>query len=102
MASDVLFIIVSLADGIGLSILYFGGLWLTVQVLPASSRPAFLMVGSFLVRIAATLVGLYCILGDGRWESLVAFMLGFVCMRGILIQRLQSRHMNISLLLRKK
>ncbi|UJS17292.1 MAG: ATP synthase subunit I [Candidatus Jettenia sp.] len=102
MANDIIFIVLSLANGIGLSILYFGGLWLTVQVLPVSSRPAFFMAGSFLMRIAATLCGLYFIIAHGEWKSLLAFMLGFLFTRIVLIQRLQSRHINFRLLLKKR
>ncbi|GAB62619.1 MAG: ATP synthase subunit I [Candidatus Jettenia sp.] len=102
MANDIIFIVLSLANGIGLSILYFGGLWLTVQVLPVSGRPAFFMAGSFLMRIAAILCGLYVIIPHGEWKSFLAFMLGFLFMRIVLIQRLQSRHINFRLLLKKR
>lgn len=90
MRSDTLFLIVALADGIGMGVVYFGGLWLTIQILPVSKYPSLIMACSFFIRIAITLFGLYCIIYDGRWDSLLAFMSGFLLMRVILIRQLRK------------
>lgn len=102
MTSGALFIILSLVDGIGMGIVYFGGLWLTIQALPASKCPSLIMVCSFFVRITIALFGLYCIIGDGRWDSLLAFMSGFLLLRVVFIRRLPLRQGNLRSSVREK
>lgn len=66
--------------GMGLGLIFFGGLWLTVRQLPTTRMPILLFLGSLLVRMAVTLVGFYLVM-DGRWERLLACLAGFVMMR---------------------
>jgi F1F0 ATPase subunit 2 len=72
----------------GLGLFYFGGLWLTVRQLPTCRWPAPLLVGSFLGRTALTLVGFYLIMG-GRWERMLACLVGFMMARLFLVSRLR-------------
>lgn len=66
--------------GMGLGILYFGGLWLTLRKIPAVRRPAGLMAASLCLRMALVLVAFYLIAGDGP-EGLVSCLLGFLLAR---------------------
>lgn len=72
--------------GFALGIFYFGGLWLTVQYLTRSSRPALVSMVSLLVRMAVTLIGFYLVL-DGQWLRLIVCLVGFFVARFVLIQR---------------
>lgn len=70
----------SFLAGCALGVFYFGGLWLTVRRLAAAKRPALLLAGSFLLRIGLLLPALYVVMG-GRWEHLLASLLGFYIAR---------------------
>ena len=86
MTRSLLWFGIPFAVGIGLGMFYFGGLWMTVQRLPATSWPAVLTLGSFWVRAAACGWGFYWAM-DGQWERLAACFLGFLATRSILIRR---------------
>ncbi len=81
-------IALSVAAGVGLGLLYFGGLWLTVRRLAGSRRPAMLFGASFVVRLALTVVGFYFVM-DGSWERALACLGGFLIARQILTSRLR-------------
>ena len=78
----------AVAAGLGLGLLYFGGLWLTVRRLPGSGRPALLFAGSFAGRTAVTIAGFYLVM-DGHWERMLACLAGFLIARQFLISRLR-------------
>ncbi len=73
-----------------LGTLFFSGLWWTVRKGISSKRPALWFLGSLLLRTGIVLAGFYLISG-GRWERLVACLLGFVIARFIVIFRVRSR-----------
>jgi len=81
--SSVWQLLIAATGGTGLGVLYFGGLWLTVTALPTSRHPAVLFLGSFVLRMAATLAGFYLLM-NGRWERAIACMLGFLVVRFVL------------------
>ena len=87
MTHNLLLLGVPFALGVGLGMFYFGGLWMTVQRLPATSCPAALTFGSFWTRSAACGWGFYWAM-DGQWERLVICLLGFLGVRSILIRKL--------------
>jgi len=76
-----------LAWGIGLGLLHFGGLWLTVRRLTGFSQPTLLAYGGFAVRSLLTLLGFYLISRNGL-EGLISSLAGFVLMKLFLINRL--------------
>lgn len=77
--------------GAGLGLLFFGGLWYTIQQLPHSRRPALLLLGSFVLRLSLTLFGFYLILGGtaAAVDRLLAALLGFLLVRLLLTRRLR-------------
>jgi F1F0 ATPase subunit 2 len=79
-------LIVAFLVGVGIGVVYFGGLWWTVQKLPSSKSPALLALGSFLGRTAVTLLGFYFAMG-GRWERVLACFIGFILSRQLLVRR---------------
>ena len=73
--------------GLALGLVYFGGLWLTVQRLPTARRPGLLAALSLILRLGFVLGGFYLVMG-GRWERLLACLAGFLLMRALLVRRL--------------
>jgi F1F0 ATPase subunit 2 len=76
-----------LACGLGLGLLYFGGLWLTLRRLAGSSQPALLAYGGFAVRSLLCLLGFYLIARSGL-EGLIASLAGFMLTKLFLVNRL--------------
>ncbi len=83
-------LMLSLAAGMALGVIYFGGLWHTVRKLPGTDRPFSTMFWSFALRAAVVMTGLYFVMG-GRWERLVAALLGFILIREVLVRRIGRR-----------
>ena len=69
-----------------LGVMFFGGLWWTVQKGVLSKRPALWFFGSLLLRMSIALAGFYLVTG-GHWERLLACLLGFVMAR-LIVTRL--------------
>jgi F1F0 ATPase subunit 2 len=70
-----------------LGVLFFGGLWWTVQKGVTSELAAFWFLGSLLLRTFAIVAGFYLV-AQGHWSRLVACLLGFVLARVIVVKRL--------------
>jgi F1F0 ATPase subunit 2 len=68
---------VSLMAGIALGLVFYGGLWITIQRLTITRHPIALTLGSLLLRLAVVLVGLLLVT-RGRWQNAVAYLAGFV------------------------
>ena len=77
-------LVLALATGVLLGGLFFGGLWWTVCKSVSSKQPAFLFLGSLLLRTSIVLVGFYLI-ARGHWERLLVCLLGFVTARLIVM-----------------
>jgi len=71
--------------GLLLGAIFFGGLWWTVRLGVASSRPALLFPGSLLLRTVVVVAGFYFV-GDGQWQRLLACLFGFFVARFIVIR----------------
>jgi F1F0 ATPase subunit 2 len=82
-----MFVIAVLA-GILFGVIYFGGLWLTIQKMGQMDRPILLLTGSFIVRLALVLVGFYLV-SNGRIELLGVSLVAFFVTRFIFISRIR-------------
>lgn len=82
----------ALVGGGALGLFYFGGLWWTVRRLETTHNAGFFFAGSFIVRTAVTVAGLWLIafwpMGGGSWPLLVTALAGFILMRHWLTRRL--------------
>jgi F1F0 ATPase subunit 2 len=74
--------------GMALGFFYFGTLWLTVRRMADARYPGSLSLVSFFGRLVVILSGFYLVMG-GHWERLLASLIGFLLIRGLLIRRLQ-------------
>jgi len=84
VSAATLFVPFTLGSLIGL--LYFSGLWQTVQRLPDARTPLRILLFSYIGRMTMTLGGFYVIM-DGAWERLAAAMTGFLILRAFLVRR---------------
>lgn len=71
--------------GIGLGLLFYGGLWLTVAHAVSSRNPAVWFPISLLVRSGLVLAGFYFVAG-GRFAFAIACLAGFLLARLALIR----------------
>lgn len=78
--NETLGLLLSLIAGVGLGVVFYGGLWWTVRRGLASPRPALWFIGSLLLRTGMTLGGFYLV-SDGLWQRLLLCLLGFVIAR---------------------
>lgn len=81
-------IVLSLAAGLGLGLVYFGGLWLTVRGVATTRRPVLLFAASFIVRTALVVAGMYLVM-DGSWQRMLACLAGFIIVRQVMVSRLR-------------
>jgi F1F0 ATPase subunit 2 len=68
------------ATGLGLGLLFFAGLWLTVNRIPLTRHPIFLILASLLLRFAPALAGLLLVL-HGYWPNALAYLAGISAAR---------------------
>lgn len=66
-----------IASGFVLGVLFYGGLWWTVNRAADVSRPALTLLGSALLRIGIALGGFYLVAGV-EWSRMVLCLLGFL------------------------
>jgi F1F0 ATPase subunit 2 len=83
--NEILNLIPALVAGFLLGVVFFGGLWWTVQKGLSSKRPAFWFLGSLLIRTSTVVAGFYFASG-GHWERLLICLFGFFVMRHIVVR----------------
>ena len=81
--NEIVWLLPSLVAGILLGVIFFAGLWWTVQKGLVSAHPALWFLGSLLIRTTLTVAGFYLV-AAGSWQKLVACLLGFLLIRLIL------------------
>lgn len=80
----------ALLAGVLIGIMFFGGLWWTVQKAMSSKQPGLLFAGSLLLRTVLTLAAFYLI-GSASWQRLVACLIGFMFGRVLIARFSQVR-----------
>jgi F1F0 ATPase subunit 2 len=70
--------------GVGLGVIFFGGLWWTVQKAVRSKSPALWFMASFWLRLGIALGGFYLI-GQEHWQRMLLCLLGFVLARPVVM-----------------
>ena len=73
-------LVLALAAGVLLGVIFFGGLWWTIHRGLSSQHPALWFLSSLLLRTAIVLAGFYVMALDG-WRTLLAGLIGFVAAR---------------------
>jgi len=85
MNESLILLLAGTAGGL-LGAVFFGGLWWTVRKGVSSPRPAVWFFASMLLRMAIAVGGFYFVAG-GRWERLLACLVGFILAR-LIVTRL--------------
>jgi F1F0 ATPase subunit 2 len=75
-------------SGAAMGGLYFGSLWAVVRRVPDASRPARLVAGSYLARLAALGLGFWAVLRLGGASALLAALVGLLVARRIIVGRI--------------
>lgn len=73
-----------------LGLVFFIGLWWTVSCGLHSPHPEVWFLASVVLRMGLTILGLIW-LAQGRWERLVACLVGFLIVRGIVLSEMARR-----------
>lgn len=84
----------SFIAGVLLGAAYFASLWSVLQRLSGTERPALLLAGTGILRVAVLLGGL-ALISAGEWERLLSALGGFVVVRFIAlrwVRRTPGRH----------
>jgi len=66
--------------GVLLGMIFFGGLWLTIQRGVSSKQPAALFFFSLLLRMGISLTGFYFV-AHGDWRRVLSCLVGFILAR---------------------
>jgi F1F0 ATPase subunit 2 len=91
MMSEPGWILTGAGVGVAVGLLHFGLLYATLRRLEQSERPHWLALGSFAGRLAVTTIVFFLLVRDGQWERGLAFLVGFVAARMVLVKRWKPR-----------
>jgi len=81
--------------GLGLGLLYFTGLWLTVKNMQKSRSPVALTLGSFFLRTAVVTLVLIFAARQGNYINIMMLLVGFIAGRLILSKRIGQQKKEI-------
>ena len=90
MLDMLVLVLMFLAGGI-LGVMYFTGLWFTVQRIHYGKHPVLWLITSMAVRMILLLAAFYFILHYGDWIHLLAVLVGFVATRMVYTRRMRAR-----------
>ena len=76
--------------GVGLGVIFFGGLWWTVQKAVRSKSPALWFMASLWMRMGIALGGFYLV-GREHWQRMLLCLLGFVIARPVVMWITRNR-----------
>jgi F1F0 ATPase subunit 2 len=85
--NDILPYTLAFFTGAFLAVVFFVGLWWTVQKGVTSQRPALWFFGSWLLRTGMVLGGFYLV-AQGHWPRFLMCLLGFFSARVFVVKRL--------------
>jgi F1F0 ATPase subunit 2 len=91
--SEIVYSILTLFTGIITGVMFYGGLWYTVQKIVSSKMPALWVIGSFLIRVGITLLVFYYI-SFNRWQWLPVCLVGFIIARFLVSRITKSAQKN--------
>ena len=78
-------IALSMAGGFAAGFFFFGGLYLTTQMLPRARRPGLLVFASLIVRTMIIGIGAWLVAAHASVPSLLAYMIGAIIVRILLV-----------------
>jgi F1F0 ATPase subunit 2 len=84
----------ALLAGICIGMMFFAGLWWTVQRAMTSRQPGICFAGSLVLRTTLALGGFYLV-GNGSWPRLVLCLVGFILGRMLVNRLTYQNYLNI-------
>jgi F1F0 ATPase subunit 2 len=93
--NEVNFLIFSFVIGGLCGIIFFGGLWWTINKAIHSRQPALWIASSFFIRIFVTFLGFYLISRD-HFERLGLCLIGFLIARRLIVKHFQNNTLSQS------
>lgn len=81
--------VVGFFGGVVLGLVFFGGLYWSVQKLSTVKHPGLLMMASLLLRMGVLLTGLYFLMA-GEIKNLLAAVAGVMLMKFVMIARVRE------------
>ncbi len=84
-------LLIALAAGVLLGLLFLLALWRSLQRLPARRRPGLWMVGGMALRITLVVAVLFGIMQLGDWRHALAAVVGFTLARWLVARRIIER-----------
>lgn len=82
-----IFILIAITSGAVIGVFYFGGLWLTLKKIAEYQLSYWLVLASFLIRLAFVLLVFYALL-IYHWAYMAIALVAFLVTRQILLVRL--------------
>jgi F1F0 ATPase subunit 2 len=83
----------ALIAGLALGGIFFGGLWVTVRLSLSSATLGLWLLASFMLRTLIALAGIHFV-SAGRWQRLIACLLGFMVARLIVARMLRPERLS--------
>ncbi len=90
MPDNALAIVISLVAGSVAGVVFFGGLWFTVQRMLVVRHPALLMMASLAVR-AAIVLAIFAVSSDGQAMRILASLGGFLLVRFVMVRHFEPQ-----------
>lgn len=98
--NEVIGLLPALFAGVILGIIFFGGLWLTIQKGLRSKRSGLVFMGSFIVRMAIIVLGFYYV-GADNWQKMLVCLGGFLLARIVITRITQKQILSRKTLIRE-
>ena len=90
---DIFILGLGFISGLVLGLLYFGGLWWTLERLPRQARPKLWLTKSYIIRVALALSGFFLIMRQSVM-ALFFCLFGFFIMRWLMLKKLSVDQRN--------
>lgn len=92
MTINAVLLVFAVAGGIAAGIVFFGGLWWTVQRIPNAKSPALLLLGSSVIRLLLAMVIFYAVMTvGGHMMYLIVAMVAFIAVRTVMVNVIRPR-----------
>ena len=98
--NEIINLLPGLLAGIGLGIVFFGGLWLTIQKGLQSKKSGLIFTGSFIIRMTVILVGFYYV-GANDWQMMLACLAGFLIARLVITRYTKKQELSKATLIKE-
>ena len=89
--NEIINLLPALFAGIALGVIFFGGLWFTIQKGLRSKKSALIFTGSFIIRLVIIVSGFYFV-GGNNWQKMLVCLAGFLIARIVITRYTQKNN----------